>query len=383
MKKCLFFTTYLVLISFRTFSTPYSEGKDLFTKNRISEATLLFEEALITNPTVDVYKYLAECYNIMELHDDEALVLEEAVSVGLGESSYFYFKLGNAYYLINDYSNALNSYLKVLELKNGYINETFLNIANVSVDLKLYASAIDNYTKYLELEPNSSQKRKIIKMIFLLKKEYKEQINQLEVQQKLDEEERLASETLKKQDDEDRLEQKIKIDNLESEREIKARELEEQRLLYQNAEQSLLDDIEEFEIAEEKVVNPPDPDIESQRKLLELREQDLNEREAKLTLAEQALNDAEENLNKTREELMESNIQAPNNLEYTDSSRVKTEAELEQEEAERAKLEERKRQESVMSDILQSLEKIGENAKGINASSEDAFDELEGSDIDE
>lgn len=383
MKKSLILITIIVLISFKAFSTPFSEGKDLFKSNRVEEASLLFEEALITNPTVDVYKYLSECYNILELHEDEALVLEEAVSSNIGEASYFNFKLGNAYYLIGDYKNALNSYLEVLKLKNGFVNETFLNIANVSVELKLYSSAIDNYTKFLELEPNSSQKRKIIKMIFLLKKEYKEQISEIEAQQKLDEEARLAAELEKQQDDEKRLEQLNNIENLESEREIRSRELEEQRLLYANAEKSLLEDREDFEIAEEKVLNPPDPDIEAQRKLLQLREEELNGREAELSLAEQSLKDAEDALNKTREELMESNIQAPKNLEYTDSNRVKTEEELKLEEAERAKKEERLRQESVMSDILQSLEKIGENAKGINASSEDAYDELEGSGIDE
>lgn len=383
LKKYSFLVTILILSSFNLFSTPFSEGKELFEKNSVEEAVFLFEESLITAPTVDVYKYLAECYNILGMHDDETLVLEEAIFMEVGELSYFHFKLGNAYYLIEDYSNALNSYLKVIELKSGYINDAFLNIANVSVELELFSSAIDNYTKYLELDPETSQKRKIIKMIFLLKRAYKEQITQLEIEQRVAEEARLASEMENHKEEESRLEKMSQIDNLESEREIRTRELEEQRLLYENAEQSLLEDIEDFEIAEEQVLNPPDPDIESQRKILELREEELNEREIKLNVAEQALHDAEAELARMRDELMASNVQAPSDAEYTDSLRVKTEEELMEEELVRVKQEERQRQEAVMSDILESLEKIGENAKGINAGSEDAYDELEGSDIDE
>ena len=53
------------------------------------------------------------------------------------------------------------------------------------------------------------------------------------------------------------------------------------------------------------------------------------------------------------------------------------------EEFNRKKKEEEERQQALMNEILQSLEKIGENAQGINASTEGVYDELEGSDIDE
>ena len=365
------------MISFS--ESAFQEGKELFEKNRVEEAVYLFEEALITKPSKDVYKYLAECYNILGMHEDETLVLEEAISNEVGELSYFNFKLGNAYHLTGNYKDALDSYLEVLTLNKGYVNESFLNIANVSVELKLYTGAIDNYTKYLELERDSSQKRKIIKMIFILKKLHKEQLEILEDEKKVAETIRLTKEEEDRKLEEDRLSKSAFSEKLEAEREAKTRELEEDRMLYASEEQSLLDDRKEFEIAEQKVVNPPDPDIEEQRMQLKLRENDLIERERKMLETEAALKETEKELEQSRYE-----------AEIREATRPKTEEEIlaeqkqkELDEFAKKKKEEEMKQQALMNDILQSLEKIGENAKGINAESEGAFGELEGSDIDD
>lgn len=379
MKKFVYFAIITVIFSMVSFSeTAFKEGKDLFEKNSVEDAVYLFEEALITKPTKDVYKYLAESYNILGMHEDETLVLEEAISEAVGDLSYFNFKLGNAYHLIGNYKNALDSYLEVLTINKEYVTESFLNIGNVSVELELYPNAIDNYTKYLELEPESSQKRKIIKMIFILKKLHKEQLEILEEENKAEEALRSAKDEEALKLDEDRLSKSAYSEKLEAEREARARELEENRMLYASEEQSLLNDKREFEIAEQKVVNPPDADIEEQRIELRLREKELIEREKKLTDAESALRDAEEALEQSR---YESQVQEP---------KVKTEEEIiaeqeakELQEIAKKKTAEEKRQQALMNDILQSLESISENAKGISAESENAFGELEGSDIDE
>lgn len=379
MKKFLYTIVILIIFPLNCYSlNTFDEGKALFEKNSVEEAVTLFEEALVTQPSKDVFKYLAESYNILGQFEDEILVLEEALSTEIGDPSYFNFKLGNAFYLVGDYKYALESYLKVLDLNKDYVSETFLNIANVSVELGLYSSAIDNYSKYLELEPSSSQKRNIIKMIFMLKKAHKEQLALSEEQNKLDEELRQAKADEAQRLEEARLEKTGANETLAADREQRARELDEERLMYAMEEEALREDKKEFEIAEEKVLNPPDPDIEEQRRQLQLREQELLSREQKVLESENALKEAEIALEQSN---LESKVQEP---------RIKTEEELaeeqrarELEEFTKKKIEEEKRQQLLMNDILQSLEKIGENAKGINATSEDAFGELEGSGIDE
>lgn len=356
----------------------------------------IFEEIVITDPTEKAYKYLSECYNILEMHDDEVLVLEEAVTTDLKDPSYFYFKLANAYHLIKDYKNSLNSYLEVLNLNKSYINESFLNIANVSVELELFSSAIDNYTKYLELEPKTKQKRKIIKMIFLLKRAHKKQVVEQEEEklaeaeaEKLELESRLASELEANKVDEERLNRLLKEQQLEEDRNKKAQLLDEERLLYDQEQKSLLEEQKKFEEAEEKVLNPPDPDIEAWRLQLQQKEAELDEREKRILEAEKRLREAEQAIE-------DSKLQDP----FSDTSGLKdpankqpdfdpneTEAEkLQREEdlkLERAILEEEIRQKILMDDILDSLDKIGENAQGLNASSESAYTELEGAGIDD
>lgn len=382
MKKFIFFVSILIFSQLCLFSaSSFQDGLSLFKENSVEEALSYFEEALITEPSEDVYKYLAESYNILGMHDDEALVLEEAVSSNIGDPSYFNFKLGNAYHLTGNYKGALESYLNVLTLNNGFVNEAFLNIANVSVELKLYSSAVDNYTKYLELEPNSPQKRKIIKMIFILKKMQKDELAKVEEENRAREAERVAQEEEARKAEEDRLSKIALNEKLEADREAKARELEEERLLYASEEKSLYDDKKEFEIAEEKVVNPPDPDIEEQRRVLQLREEELNEREKRIIEAENALKQAELALEESRRE---SEIQEPMEPKIlTEEELLAQQRAKELEEFNQKKIEEEMRQQALMNDILQSLEKIGENAKGLNASSEGAYGELEGSDIDE
>ena len=282
MKKLnfyLYLIIFFISLSGISAASSFKEGKELFESNNVEEAVIYFEEALITKPTGDVYKYLAESYNILGMPDDEILVLEEAISEDVGDMSYFNFKLGNAYQLAGDYNGALKCFLNVITINKDYVNETFLNIANVSVELKQYSSAIDNYSKYLELVPESTQKRKIVKMIFVLKKLQKEELEKQAEANKLEEAERLAKEEEALRLEEERLNETAMNQQLQEEREAKARALEEERLLYDNESQQYQEELANFRDAEGKVVNPPDPDIEAWRKLLEQKEQELAERE--------------------------------------------------------------------------------------------------------
>ncbi len=402
MNKSCFMFFYLLIISFVSVSQEsFIQGKEFFSKNNVEEALYLFEEAMITAPTEETYKYLAESYTILEFFEDAVLVLEEALAENVEDLPYFYFKLGNAYYSVGDYKGAIDSYLEVINIQNGYVNEAFLNIANVSVELKLYTSAIDNYTKYLELEPNSKQKRKIIKMIFLLKKSHREQESMLRQEQiqkedelKKIEEERVFKENEDRLIDEERA--RIIVDNqrLEADKELKERALAEERLLYDQEEKALIFDKNKLIEDEKRVLNPPDPDIEAQKRALQIREEELYERELKVEAGEKALYDAELELEKSKLDLSDS-VETPNeSMEQAPTEKVvkqkseeeirlEIEAKQEREELARMKQEEEIRQQALMNDILESLDKIGENAKGISASSESAFGELEGSSIDE
>ena len=294
MDKRFFLLFNIFLSLFGAFSASFAGGKELFNQNNIEDALLFFEEALIIEPSEDVYMYLAESYMILGYYEDAVLVLEEAVAVPVKNLSYFYFKLGNAYYSSLEYQSAIESYTEVVRLGDKYVNEAYLNSANVAVESKLYSLAIDNYTNYLTAEPNSSQKRKIVKMIGILKKAQRDQ--------------KIA--------DEKSAEEAAKSEEKAKEEAVAKAEAEK-------------------EATEAKAAS--DAKAEAERVETEAIEQ--AEAAAKAELS------AEEKLQRQREEEI--------------------------------------RQEALMNDILNSLDTIGENAQGINATSEEAFGELEGSDIDE
>lgn len=385
MYKLIFLIFFLINTSFLCFSqNAFSEGKELFENNSVEDALEYLEEALVTNPNNDVYKYLGESYYILEMYEDSVLVLEEAVANVDTERDYFFFKLGNAYFSSGNYKDALNSYLQVITMKEGYLSDAFLNIAQVSLELKLYPSAIDNYKKYLELEPKSPQKRKIIKLILKLQNAFREEeaikaeeLRKKEEEARLREEERLAKEAEERALEEERARQIAENQRLEHEKELRARELEEERLLYDQEQKALAADKTQLAEDEAKVLNPPDPVIEERKVEIKNREEELLEREIKVLEGLKALQEAEKELELNKEAL--DNI--PQKTE--EELRLEEEARIEREREEKLRLEEEERQEALMNDILQSLDKIGENAKGINAASEGAIGELEGSDIDE
>ncbi len=313
MKKFVFIVSIFLLFYSPLFTlSPFDEGLQLFESNNVSEAISYFEEALITKPKVNVYKYLAESYNILGLFEDELLILDEAINNNVGELSYFFLKIGNCYQQLGEYKNSHDSFKSVIELNSDYIPEAYLNMANVEVEMEMYGDAVDSYTTYLELEPNSDQKRNIIKLVLLLKKAHKDQLDEIEEQQRIEEEARIA----------------------------KAREAE--RLEEERLEKLAIDEA----LAAENI-----------------RKSQLSQ---------------EERINGTS--AAESQVQAPKKSEEELLAEQKAK---ELEEFARQKKEEEERQQALMNDIMKSLEKIGENAKGINADSENAFDVLEGSGIDE
>jgi len=328
LKNLLFLLFFLVNIGCITlFSDTFLQGKELFEANDVVTALNYFEDALAFSPTAEVYKYLSESYTILGLYDDAVLVLEEALLTVTEERAYFYFKLGNAYYSIGNYQSALDNYLEVITLNKEFTGDAFLNVANVAVELKLFQIAIDNYTKFIELSPNDPQRRKIARLILLLKKNLRE--DEAEAQ-------KLAQTQADIEMEKERLDKE-------------ARDLDTEK--------------EDLKNREELVLNPPDPEIEQQKLDLAKKEEELKLWEETIKRREEELEAEKLKLTMEKEkssipENVTNNIQGleePENLKHK----------------------------AIMSDILKSLEKIGENAKTIGASSEDVIDDLEGSDIDE
>jgi len=141
---------------------------DLFMYNKPAEALPLFETALRQSPDDgDLYLYLATCYE--QLGDIEASIrtFEQGLSRAGGKKTHFLHNLGNNYYKLEQYDQALKMYNQALQA-NSRLPGPYLNRANIFVRQGDYMEAIADYRVFLNLEPNTEQRENIEKMINLL-----------------------------------------------------------------------------------------------------------------------------------------------------------------------------------------------------------------------
>jgi len=141
---------------------------ELFMDNKPAEALPLFENALRQSPgDGELYMYLATCYEQMGNIEASIRTYEQGLKHAGSKEAFFYYNLGNNYNRLQNYEQSLNMYNQALR-RNNQLGQAYLNRANVFVRQGEYSQAIADYRVYLTLEPDSSQRENIEKMISLL-----------------------------------------------------------------------------------------------------------------------------------------------------------------------------------------------------------------------
>jgi len=144
------------------------QALELFMDNKPAEALPLFENALRQSPDDgELYMYLATCYEQMGNIEASIRTYEQGLKHAGGKEAIFYFNLGNNYNRLQNYEQSLNMYNQAVR-RNNQLGRAYLNRANVFVRQGEYSQAIADYRVYLTLEPDSSQRENIEKMISLL-----------------------------------------------------------------------------------------------------------------------------------------------------------------------------------------------------------------------
>ncbi len=168
-KKLMIF--FCMLIPSVCFTQSFNEGEALFRSDQAALAIPLFQRSLLDgSATPSVYNYLGISY--MTIGDAQqaldTFLLGTAVA-GTDKRS-LYYNAGNAAYVLQSYEKAKEYFAYAIIADPAYAN-AYLNRANTSVQLITYQEAIDDYNKYLLLEPNSSQADGVRRMIAALQSE--------------------------------------------------------------------------------------------------------------------------------------------------------------------------------------------------------------------
>ena len=120
--------------------------------------------------------------------------------------AYLYsYNLGNVYFLQSRFTEAEEAYTEALVARRAY-PPAVLNRANTYIKLEQYPQALEDYKFYLNLDPATSQRQAIQRMVSLLESEHREaeMIRMQEEARKLAEEteRKAAEERYKKLQDE-------------------------------------------------------------------------------------------------------------------------------------------------------------------------------------
>ena len=169
-----------IIIYLLTIAAPGStedaltQGKKFLLNNRPDKAAPLFYKAVSegkSDPKINLY--LGVCYiSLGKYAEAEQQLLAGKAKDPAGSYLYLY-NLGNIYFLQSRFTEAEEAYTTALAIRRGY-PPAVLNRANTYIKLEQYPQALEDYKFYLNLEPASSQRQAIQRMVSLLEAEQRE-----------------------------------------------------------------------------------------------------------------------------------------------------------------------------------------------------------------
>jgi tetratricopeptide (TPR) repeat protein len=157
----------LLLPTVAAFS-PFEEGQKLFLDSKPQEALPLLLEALNADPANEgIYLYLGIVYEQLGQTDKSISIMRRGLNVADELADSLYFNIGNNFFRQNENIMAEDMYTKAISKNSGF-PEPYLNRANSRINLENYRGALTDYTIYLKLKPETSQRTSVERMIRLL-----------------------------------------------------------------------------------------------------------------------------------------------------------------------------------------------------------------------
>jgi tetratricopeptide (TPR) repeat protein len=174
--------------------SSFDGGERLFREDKPAEAVPLLEKAILESGADErAWLYLGLSYQQLGKLDDASAILRKGIVQASRFKTPFYYDLGNVFVLQGKNAFAIDMFTQALSLDGSY-SAAYLNRANARIAVKDYASAKEDYKRYLELEPESAQRPSIEELI----KHLEAGIAEAERQAAAEEAKKLADEAARK-----------------------------------------------------------------------------------------------------------------------------------------------------------------------------------------
>lgn len=234
MKRKLFLLTAVMVLSvYSSFaSDAYETGYSLFSTNKPKEAIPYFVTAmndLAVSPSV--YVYLGIAYYQTGQYTESLEVFRRGLSASGTNKRIIAFNAGNSAYAMRDYATAEEMF-SLASAADPTFASPVLNRANSRLSQDKLQGALEDYERYLVLDPYSSQRAEVEAIIRALRGEmvYREQ----EKERIAQEEQRMKEEEARIQAENQRIaEEKAEAARKEAERLAAEKAAEEARLAAQ------------------------------------------------------------------------------------------------------------------------------------------------------
>lgn len=150
----------------------FIRGEELFIRNKPSEALPYLEKAFVADTAhMEGALYLGMCYEQLEKYDEAIAVYRKILPDAGAESARIAFNLGNLYFKKGSASFAEQFYTQAIRTDPAFAS-AYLNRANTRIKTASLRDALQDYEKYLYLEPESSKRPQIEKLVSLIREEF-------------------------------------------------------------------------------------------------------------------------------------------------------------------------------------------------------------------
>jgi tetratricopeptide (TPR) repeat protein len=170
MRLKFFFISFILISScaYLNAGSYLEDAEKLYLDKNVKDAIPLFEKALLDEPRNEqIYLFLSNSYEILNEPQKSIDTLEKGLRVARDSKYKMYFNMGNNYYTMGKYKLSAEMLSLAITYKSDF-DPAFINRAQSYIQLVDYKSALSDYKHYLELAPQSPQRKEVEEIIRLL-----------------------------------------------------------------------------------------------------------------------------------------------------------------------------------------------------------------------